>query len=118
MNTIEKIQTLFKQYGESVQIGKFLGIISKGWLSITEKECCYSVLYTSEKDAHYPLKSGGPALEIDFNKVTGERHRSLGFTGAWKTALSMWPVYNEQEANEVYDTVKSYVDKAYNYNFK
>jgi len=56
---------------------------------------------------------GGPALAAEFNKVTGERGKIGSLSGAWKGA---WPVDDEQEATQIFNTVKALLDSAHRYN--
>jgi hypothetical protein len=118
-NISKRIEALFSKHGESVEIGRTLGIFSKGWLSISDRGDFWDILYTSSKDTHSYQPLYGPALGADFLKASGERKigpRDL--TGAWKTALSLWPVRDEREAVAVFETVKGYIERAYTNSFK
>ena len=114
MNIVEKIKWLKEQHGESVEIGSSFYLFSKGWLNIDENDDAYHVMYTSAKDTHNPLS--GPALGVDFTKATGDRYKRYGLSGAWRSALSMWPVRDEVEAHQVYMQVRRYIKSAYDYN--
>lgn len=116
-NISNKIEALFGKHGEQVEVGKKLGVLSKGWLSISEREDSWHVMYTNGKDEHYRLFSD-PALGADFLKDSGERKIGpLYLKGAWKSALSMRPVIDEGQAVEVFDTVKGYIEQAHTHSF-
>ncbi|MCI5060696.1 MAG: hypothetical protein MRY79_06465, partial [Alphaproteobacteria bacterium] len=59
------------------------------------------------------------ALGVDFSKETGGRRVVPGYlSGAWESAISMWPVENEKRVLEVYKDVRRMVDSAYSHNMK
>lgn len=112
LSTIEKLKTLAR-LGKHHEIGPDWFFWTKGWLAITNEDNCYSVHYTSGKDIHQPLC--GPSYIADFEKDTGRPYERNGLTGAWKTALSLWPVNDQAEAREIFQTVAGMVDDAYDH---
>ncbi len=112
LSTIEKLKTL-ASFGEHHELGRDLLFFHKGWLHIEDEGNRYNVFYTSSKDTHN--RGTGPAYMVDFEKKTGDLYARYGLTGAWKTALSLWPVDDPEEAREIFQTVAGMVDEAYNH---
>lgn len=120
MNISNKIEKLFNTFGESVEIGKFLFVFSKGWIHITDNKSdkTWSVMYTTHKDFHN--RGAGPSYIIDgISKETGDiiNFRSSN-TGVFKSAISMWPVDDKNEAELIFEKMKIFISEAYTYNFK
>jgi len=121
VNNAQKISKLVERFGKSVQIferkrvlGLVLVTLSRGWLWIENANDHWSVTLANGKTTHQPL--GGPALGADFRKDNGEcKVGPLDLTGAWKSALSMWPIRNEEEAARVFSLIASRVNLAYRY---
>lgn len=119
MNRSQKIGKLVEKFGKSVQIferKRVLGFIpltlSRGWLWIEDTHDHWSVILANGKMTHQPLD--GHAFGADFRKDNGERKVGpLDLTGAWKTAVSMWPIRNEEEAVRVFNLISSRVDLAF-----
>jgi hypothetical protein len=114
MNTVDKIQALLDNKGTSVEIGRSFFSGSKGWLAIEDKGDYFSIMYTSDKDTHSPL--AGPALMLDLDKETGTRRQAAGLSGAWRSALSMWPVRDAGEIESVQKKMTALIDAAYEHN--
>ena len=123
MSNAEKISRLMERFGRSVQIFErkhVLGFIpitlSRGWLWIEDANDHWSVTLANGKTTHQPLD--GPALGADFRKDNGERKIGpFDLTGAWKSAISMWPIRNEKEAARVFGLITSRIDLAYRYHY-
>lgn len=118
-NTSDLIEDLYNTCGNQAEIAKkfWLFSIGKGWLHLTDEGDYWFVLYTSDKDTHHILN--GPALGADFEKTTGERKiRCSGLTGAWESAINMWPVKDEEKAEQIFNIVRRYVHQAHQYNCK
>ena len=121
MSNAQKIIELMKLFGRSVRIferkrvlGLFSVTLSRGWLWIDDAGDHWSVTFANGETVHQPF--WGPALGADFRKNDGERKIGpLDLTGAWKTAISMWPIRKEEEAVRVFSLVASRVDLAYRY---
>ncbi len=108
MNRAEKIKALYEKKGKTLQLN-FLG----NWLWIDEGKKSWNVTIASGCTSHNPKL--GPAYSADFRKEDGERAVLEGYlTGVWKSALSMWPVREEQKAKELFDWIAEGVDRAYN----
>lgn len=116
MNITDKLQALRDHKGAHVEIGRSFFLGSKGWLSIDDKDTHFAVMYTSDKDTHGPLS--GPAYMLEINKQTGARQETAGLSGAWKSALSMWPVRGADEIAQVEKIMRGHIDAAYEYNGK
>ncbi|MDO8507041.1 MAG: hypothetical protein Q7S53_00545 [bacterium] len=121
MNDSQKIAELVKRCGKSVQIlekKRMLGFIpvthSRGWLWIDDANDHWSVTLANGKTSHQAL--GSKAFAADFRKANGERKIGPSdLTGVWKSALSMWPIRDEEEAVRVFDLIVSRIDLAYSY---
>lgn len=123
MHLGEKLAALHQRFGKLVEVCERKQILwclpltlHSGWVSIEDKEDHWAVLWTSDRDTHDPLFHG-PAIGIDVRKDTGERHRiaGAGLSGAWRTAVTLWPVRDDGEAEEVFRRVQRLVDLAYSY---
>ena len=113
MNLSQKIQTLFNAHGETVQIGKRFGLFSRGWLWIEDNGDSWHIDVANGRTSHDPL--GGSVYGIDVRKDTGERLKKPGLTGAWESAISMWPVRDEGRAEGIYRHVATRIDRAFAY---
>ena len=83
------------------------------WLTIYEYEDYWHAMVHNLESGHQPLN--GTTYGVDYLKSDGSlRDGPRYLTGAWKAALSMWPVSDEQEVQEVFDYVSRKIDKAYN----
>ena len=110
MDTAIKIQALLLGRGKLVEVGRSFGVFSKGWLTIKDNGESLRVIYTNGKN------SCTYALGADFVKATGQRKVENGLLGAWESAISIWPVRDEERAVEVFNIVESHVDAAFKYN--
>lgn len=108
MNRAEKIKALYKKKGKTFKLGFIFG----NWLWIDKEKDCWNVTIASGPDYHNSL--WGPAYSADFNKKTGERLSTTGFTGVYETAVTMWPIRNEKKAVRIFSYVAEEVDSAYN----
>jgi hypothetical protein len=110
--TIQKLETLAK-LGESHEIGKEFFFFSKGWIAIEDEDDSYFVHYTSDKDSHNRA-FGATSYAASFEKGTGDLKPGPGdLTGAWKTAISLWPVRDPAEAASVHKLMRDLVHEAY-----
>ena len=120
MNRALKIAELRKRFGDSIQVfrwRKIFGLIPiklfLGWLWIEERDDYWSLSLASGKSSNNHFWSG-PVYGADFRKDNGNRKIGpLGLTGAWKSALSMWPILEERKASQVFALISSRVDLAY-----
>jgi len=122
MSLVEKLSFLASR-GESFPVTrwkKFLWLIPYrsrgGWISIEVKDDkdVFFVMWTDSKDSHLPHISGS-AYAVDIRRDTGELNNRFGQTGAWKSAISMWPIYddNRAEAERIFGVMKYRIDVAY-----
>ncbi len=123
MNTVDKITKLFEKFGKVVQIQyrkKFLGLIPytyRGWwMSFEDKDDHWFVFLTNGRDSHCRM-FGASAIGADFSKKDNVLYSRLNMSGAWKSAISMWPVQDEQESIEIFEEIKFYIDKTYEHHF-
>jgi hypothetical protein len=122
MDLLEKVKYL-SELGESFPVTRkkkvFSGLIPvkihDGWIAITEEKNCFSVMWTTERDSHN--RHDGPALVIDLDKSDGTLYRRAGLSGAWKQALSLWPVgeQHQDEIKQIYDLMQKRIDIAYDW---
>ncbi len=72
-------------------------------------------MWTTHKEHHSRI--GGVKSRIaDFMKKDGSRKIGpMHLTGAWESAISMWPVYDHEKAEQVFEWVGNMVDWAYEY---
>ena len=122
MNAAEQIQWLVKYVGNHIKVRRkvpglwriFGKWSSNGWLSLDDKGDYWAVLWTSNRHVHNPL--AGSAFGVDVNKADGLRVRgSLDLTGAWKSAISMWPIRNEEDAKVVYVKLLAMINESYEF---
>lgn len=119
INYAEKIGRIVEKQGLGpIQVFRrknILGIpfkLSRGWLSFRDAGDFWSVLLTNGRHTHQPLYDD--ALGADFKKDDGKRKIGpLHLTGAWRSALSMWPARKDDDAIRVFNYVASMVDLAY-----
>ena len=118
---IAKIEQLYAEHGETVQIPsapskapwwrKLFGAINPvrpGYLWIEEKDDHWNVQWATGRTTHNGYV---PTISVDFDKATGERWKRYGLSGAWQSALSMWPVRKEEEANIIYHRMVSHINR-------
>lgn len=84
---------------------------SHGWLWIEKHGDYWNVALANGQGSHNPL--WGSAYSVDILVRTGARRKHLGLTGAWKSAMTTWPVRDEYEARRVWDVVVSCIEQAY-----
>lgn len=121
MNIALKISMLAEQYGKQVEVlqrkkilGLFPSTLHIGWLWIEDKGTYWYVTFASGKDCHNTLN--GPAIGADFLKESGERRVGpLGLSGAWESALSMWPIKEEAKAISVFTRISSLIDVTFRF---
>ena len=127
---VQKIEMLAEQVGNAVQVvegverKRVLGSTSRnvfyGWLWIEEKKARWGgkaywrVFLANGEKTHQPSVDD-PCFAADFQKANGQPYRRFGLTGAWDSALSMWPVRDEKEATRIIDLVSSRINLAYKY---
>jgi len=122
MNLSEKIAALFDEHGKEVPLFeakvkrclffKNLFRFRKGYLSITNEEDCWSVLWTNGGTTHNPLE--GPAYCFDVRKKDGKPAVSAATpTGVWKTALHLWPVRDRNEAAKIIRFMERMINLGY-----
>lgn len=80
------------------------------WLWIDDDGADWFVTVASGPRSHDALS--GPAYGCYVDKGTGELSASRGWTGAWRTALSMWPIRDEADARLAYGVVAAAVARA------
>jgi len=115
----EKLAALAERFEDPVEVLERVRLLwfipftrCRGWFSIEDNGDHWAVLWTSHRDTHDPLFHGS-AIAADVRKDTGERHQRAGLSGAWRTALSLWPVRNENDAERIFRHVQHLVDLAY-----
>lgn len=112
--TIRQIQALVEQEGPLFRVPKksWLNIFEyRPWISVDRKPDCYSVMLASGRTTHQPLH--GPAYMVDFDLDTGELRSNFGLTGAWKSAISMWPIRDRTQAEQVYQRAVALLERCY-----
>ena len=124
MHNAQKISQLTERFGKEIKVLeriRVLGFIpvtlSCGWLWISvDANDHWSVTLASRRTGHYPIFS--PAFGADFRKDNGERKIGpLHLRGAWKSAISMWPITEDEEADRVFNLIASRIDAVYRYHF-
>lgn len=92
---------------------------SQGWLSIEDLEDHWHVMWTSHKDTHDWHGTKQHAVGIDVDKKSGLL-RTVGkagepfyLSGAWKSAISMWPVREPEAAQEILDAMSARIAAAH-----
>lgn len=89
-----------------------------GYLSLEDNGDYWTVFLTSDRDHHIAFT---PAYAMDITKATGELHGAKrrqrtsgssihqkpdgGWTGVYRSAISLWPEYNPQHARGIYHYV-------------
>ncbi len=110
---VQKVVDLYETYGKSVKIprsGWWAFWEAPGWLWIFKEREHYHVQWATGKTTHFsPCKSYG----VDICFKTGKRHSVYKLTGAWHSALSMWPIYGESSADCVYNYIVDLVEKTH-----
>ena len=109
MNSAEKALELMEKVGKEVPIRRSLfglKLWAHHWLWVSEKNGVVTVYLANGKNSHFPHFSG-PCYCVDINSE-GKKHGSV-----WRSAISMWPVRNKEEAEEIWHHVVWYIDKAY-----
>lgn len=82
------------------------------YVTVYDKGDYWFVLLTNQKDSHNRA-GGSRAYAVDFRKDDGEVHERFSHSGAWKSALTVWPVMEEDEAKRIVDYVARMVDLAH-----
>ncbi|MBI4435015.1 hypothetical protein HY635_04380 [Candidatus Uhrbacteria bacterium] len=118
MHLGEKLAALEQRFGKHVEVFETVRICwiipftrSRGWLSIKGEEAHWAVLWTSDRDTHSPLL--GSAIGVDIRKDDGTRYRPAGLTGAWRSAISLWPARDEGEADQIERRMRHLIELAY-----
>lgn len=121
INRSQKIRALYERHrGQPIQVFETEKILrgwisfekSRGWLDIQDEGNYWAVTFMNGQDGRSLLDE--PTYGADFTKDTGGRMISPPLlTGAWKTAITTWPVEEEKEANRIFDHVSRMVDLAY-----
>lgn len=119
MNQAEKIRSLVQQYGNKIRVrrgfrlfGRRINLWTRCWLRVEESPDHWGVFRASGRDTHFPIPYG-PVIAADFRKDTGALHTAHGLTGAYMTALSLWPVRDETKARIIYIEICALIDSAY-----
>lgn len=119
ITAIQKIRAIIKHHGDAAPITKpstFLwGLFSwlqsnKGWLWLDDHSDYWSIYLTSDKRYHV---SFGPVYIVDIDKSTGLLKNDMGSTGAYKTAISVWPIRDPDEAHAIYLNILNKIDTVY-----
>lgn len=113
----QTISELQKKHGDSIPIRKstkhFFGLVTKTttetWLWISDEGSHWNVTAASSK-SHHNARSG-PAYAVDIDKINGSLRAEHGLTGAWKTALSIWPIRNKDEADNAFKYIVALIEK-------
>ena len=104
------IDELRKKHGDTVEVRKklpwyLLGIeINDGWLYIDDKDDHFNVGWSTSSTSHDLMAR--PFYSVDVSKETSLMRQVYGLTGAWKTALSLWPVHDKDEAQEIFQMIE------------
>lgn len=119
MTVAQKIEAIIKHHGDSAPITKpstFLwGLFSwlrpnKGWLWLEDHNDYWSIYLASDKHYHNGV---GSAYVVDVSKSTGLLKNDIRSTGAYKSAVSLWPVRDPDEAHAIYINILNKIDIVY-----
>ncbi len=103
-----QVAQLYRACGGSVRVSRWAPFA--GWLSITDEDRSWHVMWTTGRTTHLCTR---PALAVDIDKATGGLSSLRGVTGAWKSAISMWPVFDVHEAARVHARVCDLIRRAH-----
>lgn len=81
-----------------------------GWLYLTDKSDHISVLFILGEMSNRIYLS---AYAVDIDKRDGSLFQRNGLSGAWKSAVRMWPVKEEELIKDIFEDVKEKIDIAY-----
>lgn len=104
LTSLELIQRL-----EGLGEGKFHCGWLEGWIQIEELENSWEVMWCDGKNTHSNFN--GPAVSVEFLK-----DESIG--EVYKSAISMWPVIDEEEKINWAEFIKEKIEQAYKKNNK
>jgi hypothetical protein len=123
MNLSEKIQWLHTNVGKHVAVrewDKFLGffpVSTKWWLTIEDDGDHWGIYRTSGKHTHVRVICGNVYL-IDVRKTDGTIFSRHGLSGAYKTALNLHPIRDEEEAIKVFNSLSELIGNAFDDHFR
>ena len=120
MNRADKIRALTDRFGGLVPVyaqKKIFGLIpvkrQTGYLWIDDEADRFNVSTADGKTSSY-----SPVYSVNFRKDNGERAAGPGdLTGVYKTAISLWPVWNMDEVVNIFNKISAKVDRAYDFHF-
>ncbi len=102
----------------AISRGTVLGFIPRkrhhGWVSAEDRGDHWFVLWTNREDAHSRI-GGQKCYAADFRKDNALPYtRSPDWTGAWESAIRLWPVYEDEreKAEWVFRFIRERVDFA------
>lgn len=85
-----------------------------GWISISNEPKKIHISLTNNKRYHNRV-FGAKAYGIDIDKKTGKLHQLGNWTGAWKSAIGMHPVYDANEARIIEEHMHKAINAAYSW---
>jgi hypothetical protein len=105
----QKVADLLAKYGPTVPVYRrhswlfFRWRSREGWLWVEDHDQYWTIWVSSFRTIGLP--GGSPPVAADISKETGERWQRHGLTGAWRTAISAWPVNDENVARQIFELV-------------
>lgn len=116
-----KIQALYEKHGSIVKIevmrplifGLFKRKVTLCYLWIDRNEDRQEWVVTKSSDRNYHSTYTFRATAATYDNHGARKEGPGVMTGAWETAISMWPVYKEKRAVEIYEEINKLIDFAY-----
>ena len=122
IDTISAIHHLLDKYGTVLEIKKILPWyllsikVNDGWLVIDDNDGHYFITWSTYPQSHNVLAR--PLYGVNICKETGALRSKHGLTGAWKTAISIWPISDKKEAQEVFSMMLRLINRCYTASLK
>lgn len=97
LTAVDALRAIFARHGKTAPVTNWWRFWRPyQYLWIERRGPVWTVFAASGRSGHFAVY--GSALAVDFDDATGKRVRRYGMTGAWRSALSMWPVRSERDA--------------------
>lgn len=92
----------------------FTFVRRKGWIAVDDEPDRWFVIWTNQKN-HHNRAGGARCYAVEFRKDTGAPRSDGDWTGAWESAISLWPVTkkDQDKANSIIADITECVDLAY-----